>query len=65
MIANDFPSLDFNLGETADMLRATVRSFAADEIAPRAADIDRDQLAFAHSPASASIAEPPFSAGSE
>ncbi|MBL4690365.1 MAG: acyl-CoA dehydrogenase family protein, partial [Rhodospirillales bacterium] len=40
MIANDFPSLDFNLGETADMLRDTVRGFAADEIAPRAADID-------------------------
>ena len=40
MIANDFPALDFNLGETADMLRATVRSFADDEIAPRAAQID-------------------------
>ncbi|PPR67090.1 MAG: Acyl-CoA dehydrogenase, partial [Alphaproteobacteria bacterium MarineAlpha3_Bin1] len=40
MIANDFPALDFNLGETADMLRDSVRNFAADEIAPRAADID-------------------------
>ncbi|MBC8337696.1 MAG: isovaleryl-CoA dehydrogenase [Alphaproteobacteria bacterium] len=40
MIANDFPALDFNLGETADMLRDTVRSFAADEIAPRAESID-------------------------
>ena len=40
MIANDFPALDLNLGETADMLRDTVRSFAGDEIAPRAADID-------------------------
>ncbi|MBT3307613.1 MAG: isovaleryl-CoA dehydrogenase, partial [Alphaproteobacteria bacterium] len=40
MITNDFPALDFNLGETADMLRDSVRSFAADEIAPRAADID-------------------------
>ena len=40
MIANDFPALDFNLGETADMLRVSVRNFAADEIAPRAADID-------------------------
>ncbi len=37
----DFPALDFNHGETIDMLRATVRQFAADEIAPRAADIDR------------------------
>jgi len=41
MAANDFPALDFALGETADMLRDSVRSFAAEEIAPRAADIDR------------------------
>ena len=34
--------LDFGLGETIDMLRDTVREFAAREIAPRAADIDRD-----------------------
>ena len=33
--------LDFDLGETADMLRDQVESFAADEIAPRAAAIDR------------------------
>ena len=38
---HDFPSLDFHHGETIDMLRATVRQFAADEIAPRAAEIDR------------------------
>jgi isovaleryl-CoA dehydrogenase len=37
----NFPMLDFHLGETIDMLRATVQQFAADEIAPRAADIDR------------------------
>jgi isovaleryl-CoA dehydrogenase len=37
-----FPILDFELGETIDMLRASVRQFAATEIAPRAADIDRD-----------------------
>ncbi len=42
MIPNEYPSLDFDLGDTADMLRDSVRSFAADEIAPRAADIDRD-----------------------
>ena len=38
------PSLDFAHGETIDMLRATVRAFAADEIAPRAAAIDRDNV---------------------
>ncbi len=42
MIPNDYPGLNFDLGETADMLRDSVRSFAADQIAPRAADIDRD-----------------------
>ena len=41
MLAN-IPSLDFDLGETADMLRRQVAGFAADEIAPRAADIDRE-----------------------
>ncbi len=34
--------LNFDLGETADMLRSTVEAFAAEEIAPRAAAIDRD-----------------------
>jgi isovaleryl-CoA dehydrogenase len=40
MIANEMPGLDFGLGETADLLRDTVRSFAADAIAPRAREID-------------------------
>jgi len=40
MIPNALPTLNFNLGETADMLRDSVQSFASDEIAPRAADID-------------------------
>jgi isovaleryl-CoA dehydrogenase len=40
MIPNELPSLDFDLGETADMLRASVLSFSSDEIAPRAAEID-------------------------
>jgi isovaleryl-CoA dehydrogenase len=42
MIPNTKPFLDFALGETADMLRETVASFAQAEIAPRAAAIDRD-----------------------
>ena len=33
--------LSFDLGETVDILRETVSTFAAREIAPRAADIDR------------------------
>lgn len=37
-----YPSLNFNHGEEIDMLRDMVRRFADDEIAPRAADIDRD-----------------------
>ncbi len=39
--ANRSRSLDFGLGETADLLREQVADFAAAEIAPRAADIDR------------------------
>ena len=35
------PGLDFALGEDIDMLRDTLSAFAASEIAPRAADIDR------------------------
>ncbi len=41
-IPNRLPGLDFGLGETADMLRDQVEAFAAAEIAPRAATIDRD-----------------------
>src|SRR5436309_5741190 len=37
----NFPSLNFQLGDTIDMLHETVQQFAATEIAPRAADIDR------------------------
>ncbi|HRJ61145.1 MAG TPA: isovaleryl-CoA dehydrogenase [Azospirillaceae bacterium] len=42
MSAAHIPMLNFDLGETADMLRETVANFAAAEIAPRAADIDRE-----------------------
>jgi len=41
MLPNDLPSLDFDLGETADMIRDTVRSFTDDNISPIAAEIDR------------------------
>ena len=41
MIPNQYPTLNFDLGETADMLRDSVRSFADDHIAPRADAIDR------------------------
>ncbi len=40
MSSIDFPTLNFGLGETADMLRDTVRRFADEELAPRAAEID-------------------------
>jgi isovaleryl-CoA dehydrogenase len=39
-MSNQMRGLDFDLGEVADMLRDQVESFAADEIAPRAAAID-------------------------
>jgi isovaleryl-CoA dehydrogenase len=42
MIPNAGPALDFDLGETADAIRETTARFAADAIAPIAAEIDRD-----------------------
>ena len=41
MIPNTYPTLNFDLGETADMIRETVASFTQNELAPRAAEIDR------------------------
>src|SRR5437763_449494 len=41
MLSNSLRGFDFGLGETADMLRASVHGFAADNIAPRAEEIDR------------------------
>ncbi|MEZ7980693.1 MAG: isovaleryl-CoA dehydrogenase [Myxococcota bacterium] len=38
----DIPSLDFDLGEDVELLRHTVREFAANEIAPLAEAVDRD-----------------------
>ena len=37
----DYPGLNFNLGETATMLREAVHDFAQTEIAPLAAEIDK------------------------
>src|SRR5262249_45235876 len=41
MRVNDPRGFDFGLGETADMLRDSVRGFAAERISPRADEIDR------------------------
>ena len=38
---NDYRALDHALGETADMIRDTTRTFSDDRIAPLAAEIDR------------------------
>ena len=40
----DLPGLNFDLGEDIDALRDAVRDFAAAEIAPRAAEIDRSDV---------------------
>ncbi|MFC4441390.1 isovaleryl-CoA dehydrogenase [Caulobacter henricii] len=40
MMTNSAPSMDFALGETADAIRDTTARFAADKIAPIAAQID-------------------------
>ncbi|MFN3212312.1 MAG: isovaleryl-CoA dehydrogenase [Henriciella sp.] len=44
MIPNRYPTLNFDLGETADMIRDTVQGFAQNEIAPLAAEIDRTDV---------------------
>ncbi len=41
MIPNAIQSFDFDLGETAEMLRETVQSFSQEKIAPRAEEIDK------------------------
>ena len=42
MLSNSLPRFDFGIGETAELLRESVASFAADRVAPIAADIDRN-----------------------
>ena len=42
MIPNDTPTFNFNLGDEAEMLRDSVRSFSQDKIAPLADKIDRE-----------------------
>src|SRR6202047_1100405 len=41
MIPNAYRMFNFDLGETADAIRETVHAFSSNEIAPRAAEIDR------------------------
>lgn len=41
MIPNTYRIFNFDLGETADAIRETVQAFSSNEIAPRAAEIDR------------------------
>jgi len=42
VIPNEIPGFNFDLGETVDLLRDTVRSFSVDEIAPRANLIEQN-----------------------
>src|SRR5258705_9853411 len=44
MISNAHKMFNFDLGETADAIRETVHDFSQNEIAPRAAEIDRSNL---------------------
>src|SRR3954447_6439755 len=41
MIPNAYRMFNFDLGETADAIRETVFAFSSNEIAPRAAEIDK------------------------
>ncbi len=43
-MSTHYPTLDFELGEDIDLLREAVYQFAQSEIAPRAAQIDKDNI---------------------
>ncbi len=43
-MSTHYPTLDFELGEDIDLLREAVYQFAQSEIAPRAAQIDEDNI---------------------
>jgi isovaleryl-CoA dehydrogenase len=43
-MSTNYPMLDFDLGEDINMLREAVYQFAQSEIAPRAAQIDKDNI---------------------
>jgi isovaleryl-CoA dehydrogenase len=42
LLSNSLPPFDFDIGETAEMLRESAASFAQSKVAPIAADIDRN-----------------------
>jgi isovaleryl-CoA dehydrogenase len=42
LISNSLPPFDFDIGETAEMLRESVASFAQSKVAPIAGDIDQN-----------------------
>ncbi|HEY8947628.1 MAG TPA: isovaleryl-CoA dehydrogenase [Rhizomicrobium sp.] len=44
MIPNSYPSLGYDLGDTADMIRDSVRSFTSDQIAPIADEVDKSNI---------------------
>ena len=43
-LSNQYPTLDFDLGETVDALRDSVRAFTAAEVAPIAQELDKTDI---------------------
>ena len=44
MLSNQYPMLQFNLGEDINMMRDSLRTFVANELAPRAHEIDQKDV---------------------